>query len=181
MELLPKNCFKSQAIEWLAIVYSVTGLLRYVVLFMCLLSRKPYRLIYPLVIIAAFSRLPILLVLSKDRFDFDTILTIMSIVPLIFFSTLPVTLPLMLISNIAIIYGVVPVFANIPIDGRFHMNALAILVVMSYVLSKYDQLLVYIFWSDIKLKLSNQEYRQVVNTSKQGILIYAKESGRLLL
>jgi hypothetical protein len=96
------------------------------------------------------------------------------VAPIIHFSTYGMTLFVAALANTTTLLIVWPIMNEEALGLDVVGWCLALLLVQATFLFKYDEMLVHHYWSSIREELRNAELYQVLNTSKQGILIYSK-------
>ena len=101
------------------------------------------------------------------------------IVPLVLFSTLQYTLIITVATNSVIFCVLRPVLKGATTGSVF--IGFCTCLVSAILLILYDKAITCNIWSKLKMSLANEELHEVVNASNQGVLIYCRETNRLLL
>ena len=102
------------------------------------------------------------------------------IVPLVLFSTLQYTLIITVATNSVIFCVLKPLIKGGATTGSVLIGFCTCLV-SAILLILYDKAITCNLWSKLKMSLANDELHEVVNASNQGVLIYCRETNRLLL
>ena len=101
------------------------------------------------------------------------------IVPLVLFSTLRYSLIITVATNSVIFCVLRPLIKGTTTFSVF--IGFCTCLVSAILLIVYDKALTSNLWSKLKMSLANDELHEVVNASNQGVLIYCRETNRLLL
>ena len=101
------------------------------------------------------------------------------ILPIALYSSMRMSVIITVSAHSVILFLIRPVFNDLtPRTLVLHFITFFVSVIAMAI---YEKLIVILIWSKLKLSYANEELLEVVNVSNQGILIYCRETNRLLL
>ena len=101
--------------------------------------------------------------------------------PILLFSSIKYSLAISIPTNVLAFFVLKLSFVEVESYAASVIIGFAICLFSALSLIFYEKLTVKSVWGEIKMSLSNSELLQVVNASNQGVLIYCRETNRLLL
>ena len=151
---------------------------------MCTLYQKSYKLLLPVTQVITVIHLAFLLghTDTKDQTISETdvfYLVKLIIMPIALYSSMRMSVIITVSTHSVILFLIRPVFNDLT-PGTLVLHFISFLVSV-IAMAIYEKLIVIKIWSKLKLSLANEELLEVVNASNQGILIYCRETNRLLL
>ena len=168
----------------LATIYCVAYLARVIILFMCTVYRQSYKLLLPMTQVIELVHLVFLIGRTDKeeqtilRADSDYFMRLI-ILPIVLYSSMRPSVIIIVSTHSVILFLIRPIFQDLtPSTLVLHFISFFLSVIAMAV---YEKLIVIKIWSKLKLSLANDELLEVVNASNQGILIYCRETNRLLL
>ena len=156
------NDFKNDFTEAFATIYAISQITRFIILFVCTVDRRAYRLLLP---VTQLIHLTHTVIFSGHENGDEGIqyLIITMIVPLVLFSTLRYSLIITVATNSVIFCVLRPLIKGADTFSVFIGFCTCLLSAILLIL--YDKAITSNLWSKLKMSLANDELHEVVNAS----------------
>ena len=155
--------------EVVTALYASSQLARIIILFICTIDRRAYRLLLPT---TQMIHLTHIVIFSEDINGHEGFqyMLITVIVPLVLFSTLRYSLTITVATNSVLFFVLRPLIKGATSFSVFIGFCTCLMSAIFLIL--YDKAITCNLWSKLKMSLANDELHEVVNASNQGVLIY---------
>ena len=149
-------------------------------MFLCTIKRSAYRLLLPVTQLIHLTYIVIMSdVFEKHQYEALDYFIITVLAPIVLFSTLRFSMIITVANNSLIFCIVRPLMRGTSAVSLIVGFCTCLISALSLIM--FEKAIIGQIWRKLKMSLANEELHEVVNATNQGVLIYCRETNRLLL
>ena len=149
-------------------------------MFLCTIKRSAYRLLLPVTQLIHLTYIVIMSdVFEKHQYEALDYFIITVLAPIVLFSTLRFSMIITVANNSLIFCIVRPLMRGTSAVSLIVGFCTCLISALSLIM--FEKAIIGQIWRKLKMSQANEELHEVVNASNQGVLIYCRETNRLLL